>query len=83
MTGTLSQSVAVENRVGAGGTAGSEYAAHAEQDGYTLIAGTQSTDAINVSIATGAFRRAVSRRSAASARHPMWRLSRPRSRSPQ
>jgi tripartite-type tricarboxylate transporter receptor subunit TctC len=50
MTGTLSQSVVVENRVGAGGTAGSEYVARAEPDGYTLIAGTQSTHAISVGL---------------------------------
>jgi tripartite-type tricarboxylate transporter receptor subunit TctC len=50
MTGTLSQSVVVENRSGAGGTTGSEYVARAEPDGYTLIAGTQSTHAINVAL---------------------------------
>jgi tripartite-type tricarboxylate transporter receptor subunit TctC len=50
MTGTLSQPVVVENRSGASGTIGSEYVAHAEPDGYTLIAGTQSTHAINVGL---------------------------------
>jgi tripartite-type tricarboxylate transporter receptor subunit TctC len=50
MTGTLTQSVVVENRSGAGGTTGSEYVARAQPDGYTLIAGTQSTHAINVSL---------------------------------
>jgi tripartite-type tricarboxylate transporter receptor subunit TctC len=50
MTGPLSRSVVVENRSGAGGTTGSEYVARAEPDGYTLIAGTQSTHAINVAL---------------------------------
>jgi tripartite-type tricarboxylate transporter receptor subunit TctC len=50
MTGTLRRSVVVDNRVGAGGTTGSEYVARAEPDGYTLIAGTQSTHAINVGL---------------------------------
>jgi tripartite-type tricarboxylate transporter receptor subunit TctC len=48
MTGTLSQSV--WRRSGAGGTTGSEYVARAEPDCYTLIAGTQSTHAINVGL---------------------------------
>jgi tripartite-type tricarboxylate transporter receptor subunit TctC len=50
MAGTLGQSVVVENRSGAGGTTGSEYVARADPDGYTLIAGTQSTHAINVGL---------------------------------
>ena len=81
MTGTLSRSVVVENRSGAGGTTGSEYVARAEPDGYT-IAGTQSTHAsMSVSTVTCAItRRAASHRSAASAQPLMSWSYRSRSR---
>lgn len=44
------QSVIVENRAGAGGNIGTEYAARAPADGYTLVLGTVGTHAINQSL---------------------------------
>ena len=43
----LSQTVIVENRVGAGGNLGSDYVAKAKPDGYTLLVATTGTHAIN------------------------------------
>jgi len=47
MTKVLKQSIVVENRGGAGGAVGSEYVAKAAPDGYTLLAGTLNTHAMN------------------------------------
>nr|WP_315593932.1 tripartite tricarboxylate transporter substrate binding protein [uncultured Cupriavidus sp.] len=47
---TLGQSVVVENRAGAGGNIGSDYVAKAPADGYTILGGTISSHAINVSL---------------------------------
>jgi tripartite-type tricarboxylate transporter receptor subunit TctC len=44
------QAVVVDNRGGAGGVLGSELAARAPADGYTLIMGTTGTHAINASL---------------------------------
>ena len=44
------QLVVVDNRGGAGGIVGSEAAARAAPDGYTLVMGTTGTHAINVSL---------------------------------
>jgi tripartite-type tricarboxylate transporter receptor subunit TctC len=41
------QQVITENRVGAGGTIGSEYAAKAKPDGYTLLMGSSTELAVN------------------------------------
>jgi tripartite-type tricarboxylate transporter receptor subunit TctC len=47
MTKTLGQTVAVENRPGAGGNLGAEAAARAAPDGYTLFMSTSGIQAIN------------------------------------
>jgi tripartite-type tricarboxylate transporter receptor subunit TctC len=42
LSGTLGQSIVIENRPGAGLVAGANYAAHARPDGYTLFVGAAS-----------------------------------------
>ena len=46
----LGTTIVVDNRGGAGGSVGSEQAARAAPDGYTLVGGTVSSHAINVSL---------------------------------
>src|SRR5258707_5912721 len=46
----LGQSVVVENRGGASGNIGTEFAAHAAPDGYTILMGNVAPNAINVSL---------------------------------
>ncbi|MEO5686111.1 MAG: tripartite tricarboxylate transporter substrate-binding protein, partial [Burkholderiaceae bacterium] len=46
----LGTTIVVDNRGGAGGSLGSEIAARAAPDGYTLLGGTISSHAINVSL---------------------------------
>ncbi len=46
----LDTTIVIENRGGAGGSVGSEIAARAPADGYTLLGGTISSHAINVSL---------------------------------
>lgn len=46
----LGQQVIVDNRPGAGGSIGVEYAARQPADGYTLIYGTQGTQAANLAL---------------------------------
>ena len=46
----LGQQVVVENRGGAGGIVGTELAAHAAPDGYTLVVGSVGTHAVNQSL---------------------------------
>ncbi len=47
---SLNQSIVVENKSGADGNIGATYVAAAEHDGYTLMLGPASTNAINVSL---------------------------------
>src|SRR5205823_5502850 len=44
---SFGQSVVIDNRGGAAGAVGSELAAHAQPDGYTLLVGSTSTISIN------------------------------------
>lgn len=46
----LGQSVIVDNRAGAGGVVGTELAARAAPDGYTLVLGSTATHAVNPSL---------------------------------
>jgi len=43
----LGQSILVDNRAGAGGNIGTEFAAHQKADGYTLLMGSISPNAVN------------------------------------
>jgi tripartite-type tricarboxylate transporter receptor subunit TctC len=47
---SLGQPVVVENKPGAGGVVGSEYAAHRPADGYTLIMGNAGSHGINAAL---------------------------------
>ena len=44
---TMGQRFYIENKPGAGGNIGTEQAAHAEADGYTLLMGTNATQTMN------------------------------------
>ena len=46
----LGTSVVIDNRGGAGGSVGSEIASRAAADGYTMLGGTVSSHAINISL---------------------------------
>lgn len=45
---SLGQAVIVDNRAGAGGTLGADYVAKSPPDGYTLVLGTDASQATNV-----------------------------------
>ena len=46
----LGTTIVIDNKAGAGGSVGSEFASRAPGDGYTLLGGTISSHAINVSL---------------------------------
>src|SRR5215203_5426557 len=46
LTERMGQSVIVDNRVGASGIIGTEYVAKATADGYTLLVGSQTSQAV-------------------------------------
>src|SRR5260221_12085596 len=46
----LGQNIVIENRPGEGGNIGTEMAARAKPDGYTLLIGSSSPNAVNVHI---------------------------------
>lgn len=50
MSKSLGQTILIDNRGGAGGTVGTEQAARAAPDGYTILYGTQGTMAANVTL---------------------------------
>lgn len=50
MSELIGQRFVIENKAGAGGTIGTEVAAKASADGYTLLFGTGQTQAVNVSL---------------------------------
>ncbi len=50
MMAVLGQTIIIENRGGAGGSIGAEYVARSTPDGYTLLYGTQGTQAANLAL---------------------------------
>jgi tripartite-type tricarboxylate transporter receptor subunit TctC len=50
LTQQLGHPVVIDNRSGAGGSLGTEQAAHAAPDGYTLVLGSTATHAVNPSL---------------------------------